>query len=184
MLHQYLSLSFFFFSAVLSLPHELTWEYLHSQTKLSAVQEWYIVQCKVITQHNKPLQTDSEPCWHCRVKSVCVDSPWFIPVHLQPKHYKVVGGNILLMCLLFCSSLSPFSSSGNNIHIWTRRWTDHIHMATERPSQHAGRQASHWLQHTSEGRRPGEGGQLLWSRRLLEAPHCEWRVSLMTNYRV
>lgn len=158
-------------SAEFSPSHELTWVYLNPQMGLRAVQEWYVVRCCA-----KSLLSTMK---HFRLTVLCT-------------HGIDAGFAVLIMCLcwqsvahawctackgehtinfLYLLSVLFIFSSGNNVHIWARWWTDHIHVAAKWPSQHEGRPASHRLQHAPEGCCPGEGGQLLWSRRLLEASH-------------
>lgn len=97
-----------------------------------------------------------------------VRSRWVLPFNKREKQQTQMSSGRLRTA---ADSTCLFSCSGNHLHIRAGRRADHVHVAAKRPSQHEGGPASHWLQHAPEGRRPGEGGQLLWPRRLPEASH-------------
>ncbi len=79
----------------------------------------------------------------------------------------------LSVCLHIC-----LSCSRHHIYIWERRWSDNIHMATERASEHTSWSSGDGIQHSSEGSSAGASQQLLWVRWLSQTTHCKWTSSL------
>lgn len=135
--------------------HDLTWVCLSPQMGLRAPQEWCVAQCIA----NSLLSTIK----HSRLTVLCthgMDASFAVLIMFLCWHlaHGCKGEHTIDVFYLFFLCFFFILSSGNNLHIWARWWTDHIHVAAKWPSEHEGRPARHWLQHTPEGRCPGEGG--------------------------
>ncbi|CAL8377475.1 unnamed protein product, partial [Gadus morhua 'NCC'] len=59
----------------------------------------------------------------------------------------------------------------DDLHLRSWRSPHHLHLAPQRPAEHAGRPAGRGLQHAAEGGRTGQGRERQGTGRLPGAPH-------------
>lgn len=123
--NQYLPPSFLLNVLLLMNWHECTSDGAESRSRVICCS----LLCRIIALHNKTLQTNGALYTRHWCRLYCVNNVCVLTVS---ESRLIDGWKKKHTINIFNSGLISFS--GNNIHIWTRRWTDHIHVATKWPS--------------------------------------------------
>lgn len=80
---------------------------------------------------------------------------------------------------VLCFIVFFFFCSWDNLHLRQRRSPHHVHLAAQRPAEHAGRPAGSGLQHAAEGGRSSQGGECERTGRLSGAAHSKIALHLL-----